>query len=209
MRLPKNIAALAAALAAAAAAAVVATGGVPASTAAPAPAEVSHDHAGHSHGTSGEVEAHATWFRHLTVADLLRESVSVVTAEVVSVAELPAVTGKQAGSAPGATDIPHRKITLRRNAVEWGADPGTAINLVHALPPAGTSLSEDPAYRPGETYVLFLRRSAFGGMWQRVGIDGRIAVRDGRLVGLLPHGPGSALDERRADLAAYLEEVAR
>lgn len=140
--------------------------------------------------------AHATWFRHESLKDLMKPTAYVVAGKVVAVEPYAPITAKDAGAAEGAPEIPRQIATLRVSQQYFGAKLEPEISVVQNLAPDDAVFSEDPPYRSGDELMLFLR-DAIGprsvpipGALSRVGIDGLYRQqRDGRFTPALGGAP--------------------
>ncbi len=174
---------------------------------------------GSSADASGRpVAAHAVWNRHTDLRQLMRPTEVVVKATVVAVEAGPTITASDAGAAAGSPDIPQQRVTFRTDEVAFGSSPGTTFTVLHALPPEGTTFPEDPPYVAGQKNLLFLAPAVgpgrhaprIDGVWQRVGIDGRLPIdRNGQAKGLMPNGPGPEINKAMGDLRRVLAEAKR
>jgi hypothetical protein len=163
--------------------------------------------------SGGVTEAHATWNRHPTLDDLMRAATTVVYAQVLDVESEKPITPEMANAPADKPSLPRERIRFIRERAVHGADPGETFSVVRVLPPTGSVLPEDPPYRKGNRYLLFLQRGQPLGLapgWELVGLDGRIARKtDGRLEGYLVNGPAPELQKVERRLSSAIEESSR
>lgn len=152
------------------------------------------------------VASHVTWQRMTSFREIARAAELVVEGTVVGNEEGPPITAKTAKAAAGFPDIPQRLITLSVESTYLG-DAARTVRFLHSLPPGGTPLEEDPAYRLGSRELLFLRDEGPESVWVRTGIDGRFPVVNGEFQGLLPNGPADEVRAARGSLREKIKEA--
>ena len=156
---------------------------------------------------AGPGPAHAVWNRHGSLGELMRSSTAVVKANVVGVQAAPPITPAQANAPLDTPSLPRESVTLQTGEHLFGDQPGDTFSLLRVLPPKGSTLTEDPPYKPGEEYLLFLRPGDLPGTWQVVGLDGRLPATGADFKGLLPNGPSDEINRGRSDLKRAIKEA--
>jgi hypothetical protein len=142
----------------------------------------------------------------------VRDASVVVTATVTDVSALAPITAADAGAASGAPDIPRERVSVTVDRRLLG-DAGDAVEIIDTRLPGKPQSDEDPGYRAGERYVLFLKPAvgpggAIGGAWQTVSNDGRLPLRaDNDVRELLPRGPRDEIRAAWPNIESKLQEA--
>lgn len=128
----------------------------------------------------GRARAIAFWHeRPHTLEEASRNSEAVVSARVIQVVPGPDLTVPVEGLENGMDRIPTQRILFAVDRVISGTLNGRVFELFHT----GNDefvVVEDPAYVPGERYILFLATKE-GGTYRVIAPEGRIRVTEGGL----------------------------
>lgn len=135
---------------------------------------------------------------------------------VVQVADYPAITFKDAGSAEGAPAIPRKLVTFRRDERLYGGLDGTTFQVVQPLAPGGAVFPENPEFKVGERALLFLRptmepdgTAAKTPALSMVGIDGRYRIASSGEIDAMLDGAPIADVRAAARQPSRFEEATR
>jgi hypothetical protein len=140
-----------------------------------------HDHASHSHAGAG---IRPTWAMRATSVDQLANRAPVaVVAEVNSVRPGPELADDSKAH-PG-LGLPTERISFNVREGVYGDVPET-FDLFR-VGSASLAIEGDPAYKPGERYLLFVEPRVDGtgqreiGTYVPISPDGRLRVAEGRV----------------------------
>jgi len=139
--------------------------------------------------TNPRPNAHVRWARPRSLKEMVNASAGVAWGEVTDVKQGDGLRSIGSGDAP---TLPTQRVFFQRLELLKGDLPEKFEVLYVGGP--GFMTDEDPPYRVGERYVMFLKPNPMRpGRYLRVAIDGRLKQIDKHFEGFVPGGPSGEL----------------